>query len=73
MTGPCPYNCKMKSTTGYCQNTACTNPKYNGTGTWHVTTCQYCFKTVMSQDELPDTCPNCGRKLLLPNGKIPNR
>ena len=28
----CPYPCSNKSSSGYCQTTACTNWKYNGLG-----------------------------------------
>lgn len=31
--GPCQYVCDNKSPSGYCNSTACTNPKYNGSGT----------------------------------------
>lgn len=72
MIGPCPYDCKMKSSMGYCQSTACTNPKYNGSGTWHILTCQYCFKTFLVQDEVPEICSHCGRKMTLSSGD-PNK
>ena len=31
--GSCPYNCICKNSFGYCQVTACINPKHNGSCT----------------------------------------
>lgn len=28
MTGPCPFSCENKTTSGYCATTVCTKPEY---------------------------------------------
>jgi len=59
--GSCPYDCNNKSPfTGYCNTTVCTNPKYNGSGTYILKTCEYCKKAMyMKQEEI--ICPYCER------------
>lgn len=61
-TGSCPYDCKMKSSSGYCMMTACMNPKYNGSGTWYAKTCHRCLYTWYSRIKEATPCPQCGRK-----------
>ncbi len=60
--GSCPYVCKNKNAYGYCQSSACINPKYNGSGTWYVKTCIHCLYTWYSRKPEPTACPQCGRK-----------
>ena len=59
---PCPYDCTLKNIYGYCQVTACTNYKYNGSGTWYAKTCQYCYKGWYDKDPNNNVCPHCGKE-----------
>lgn len=36
MNGSCQYPCNYKNAYGYCQITACINPKHNGSGTYYL-------------------------------------
>ena len=50
---PCPYMCGNKSSSGWCNSTACINPKYNG----------YSKTIVVDETEysIVQNCPKCGR------------
>lgn len=32
----CPHVCDNKNANGFCNTTACINPRYNGTGTYKI-------------------------------------
>ena len=56
MSDKCPFVCEFKTAQGFCQVTACINPKHNGSGTYIISK-EWCDKRQMERD--PDY--GCGR------------
>ena len=61
MNGSCPFMCSFKNSYGYCQVTACINPKHNGSGTWKTKYCKKCKRSMLIQKN--ENCPYCGGKV----------